>query len=134
MAFYIGIVYFTRNLSFYIDVQVYLQTVHNALVLFKSLYLWLFPHFVLYFVCNHLFKKIKLAEIWLLKFLKIHFFNWRIIALQNFVVFCQTSAWISHGALLTAQPERQWIPWVSTGELPGILVKNANTHALWKPY
>ena len=25
------------------------------------------------------------------------FFNWRIIALQNFVVFCQTSTWISHG-------------------------------------
>ena len=24
------------------------------------------------------------------------YFNWRIIALQNFVVFCQTSAWISH--------------------------------------
>ena len=24
------------------------------------------------------------------------FFSWRIIALQNFVVFCQTSTWISH--------------------------------------
>ena len=24
------------------------------------------------------------------------FFNWRIIALQNFVVFCQTSTWVSH--------------------------------------
>ena len=24
------------------------------------------------------------------------FFNWRVIALQNVVVFCQTSAWISH--------------------------------------
>ena len=24
------------------------------------------------------------------------FFNWRIVALQNFVVFCQTSTWISH--------------------------------------
>ena len=24
------------------------------------------------------------------------FFYWRIIALQNFVVFCQTSTWISH--------------------------------------
>jgi len=23
-------------------------------------------------------------------------FNWKIIALQNFVVFCQTSTWISH--------------------------------------
>ena len=28
------------------------------------------------------------------------FFNWRIIALQNFVVFCQTSTWISHACLL----------------------------------
>ena len=27
---------------------------------------------------------------------KYLFFNWRIIALQNFVVFCQTSSWISH--------------------------------------
>ena len=25
-----------------------------------------------------------------------YFFNWRIIALQNFVVFCQISPWISH--------------------------------------
>ena len=24
------------------------------------------------------------------------YFNWRIITLQNFVVFCQTSTWISH--------------------------------------
>ena len=30
-------------------------------------------------------------------FKKIYlFFNWRIIALQNFVVFCQTSTWICH--------------------------------------
>ena len=26
------------------------------------------------------------------------FFSWRIIALQNFIVFCQTSTWISHAA------------------------------------
>ena len=26
----------------------------------------------------------------------IFFFNWRIITLQNFVVFCQTSTWVSH--------------------------------------
>ena len=25
-----------------------------------------------------------------------YLFNWRIVALQNFVVFCQTSTWISH--------------------------------------
>ena len=29
-------------------------------------------------------------------FFLIYFFNWKIIALQNFVVFCQTSTWISH--------------------------------------
>ena len=29
-------------------------------------------------------------------FLLYLFFNWRIIALQNFVVFCQASTWISH--------------------------------------
>ena len=29
-------------------------------------------------------------------FFNLFIVNWRIIALQNFVVFCQTSAWISH--------------------------------------
>ena len=29
---------------------------------------------------------------------KYNFFNWRIISLQNFVVFCQSSTWISHAA------------------------------------
>ena len=29
-------------------------------------------------------------------FLVYLFFNWRIIALQNFIVFCQTPTWISH--------------------------------------
>ena len=38
----------------------------------------------------------------LLKILFI-FFNWRIIALQNFVVFCQTSTWISHAAAKSLQ-------------------------------
>ena len=34
---------------------------------------------------------------WCLSFIKYIylFFNWRIIALQNFVVFCQTSTWVS---------------------------------------
>ena len=32
----------------------------------------------------------------LLSIKKFIFLNWRIIALQNFVVFCQTSTWISH--------------------------------------
>ena len=40
------------------------------------------------------------------------FFNWRIIALQNFVVFCQTSTRISHrythaGEFLTTEPPRK---------------------------
>ena len=35
-------------------------------------------------------------DIWI-DFLKL-FFNWRSIVLQNFVVFCQISAWISHNA------------------------------------
>ena len=38
-----------------------------------------------------------------LKSVPIFFFNWRIIALQSFVVFCQTSAWVSHR--YTYQPE-----------------------------
>ena len=55
-------------------------------------------------------------------------FNWRIIALQNFVVFCQTSTWISHRytyvpSLLSLPPTSLhptplgwyrtpvWVPW-----------------------
>ena len=29
-------------------------------------------------------------------FFNLFIFNWRIVALQNFVVFCQNSTWISH--------------------------------------
>ena len=37
------------------------------------------------------------VSIWIDKFFKINwFFNQRIIALQSFVVFCQTSTWIFH--------------------------------------
>ena len=41
------------------------------------------------------------------------FFNGRIIALQNFVIFCQTSTWISHGytyvpSLLNFPPTYRW--------------------------
>ena len=32
-----------------------------------------------------------------------YFFYWRIIALQNFAVFCQTSTWISHAAATAAK-------------------------------
>ena len=51
------------------------------------------------------------------------FFYWRIIALQNFVVFCQTSTWISHTATakslqscLTLRPH----PWDSPGKDTGV--------------
>ena len=44
-------------------------------------------------------------------FIKHLFFNWRIIALQNFVLFCQISAWINHRctyapSLLNVPPSR----------------------------
>ena len=43
------------------------------------------------------------------------FFNWRIIALQNFVVFCQTSTWISHilvhYSCLENSMDRGYSPW-----------------------
>ena len=58
------------------------------------------------------------------------FFNWRTIALQNFVVFCQISAWITHRCTLCPLPLKPpshlpphptplgccralvWVPWV----------------------
>ena len=39
-------------------------------------------------------------------FFKLIYFYWRIIALQNFLVFCQTSIWISH--TYTTHPPRFW--------------------------
>ena len=53
-------------------------------------------------------------------FFKIYlFFNWRIVALQNFVVFCQTVIWISHRNTrhLRLEPPSHWykdpvwVPW-----------------------
>ena len=38
-----------------------------------------------------------------------YFFHWRISAVQNFVVFCQTSTWISHAAAAAAK-SRQSCP------------------------
>ena len=52
------------------------------------------------------------------------YFYWRIIALQNFVIFCQTSTWISHKytyipSLLNLPPISRSIPplWVDTEPL-----------------
>ena len=44
------------------------------------------------------------------------FFYWRIIALQNFVVFCQTSTWISHQFSSIQSLSRVWLfatPWIA---------------------
>ena len=49
-------------------------------------------------------------------FLFNFFFNWRIIALQNFAVFCQTSTWISHG--YTYIPSLLNLPPISLPILP----------------
>ena len=38
-----------------------------------------------------------MKDVYFILFFVIYlFFSWRIIALQNFVVFCETSTWISH--------------------------------------
>ena len=55
-------------------------------------------------LCPHLFVTkwweqmlwCKFFECWGFLFYMYLFFNWKIIALQNFVVFCQISTWISH--------------------------------------
>ena len=49
-----------------------------------------FRAYFFFFKCSNecLFISILLKNYW--------FFNWRIIALQTFAVFCQTSTWISH--------------------------------------
>ena len=49
--------------------------------------LWLFPDGVIFLIPPGL--------TFIYSFIYL-FFDWRIIALQNFAVFCQTTAWISH--------------------------------------
>ena len=44
-----------------------------------------------------------------LVFLPLYFFNWRIIALPNFVVFCQTSTRVSHKYTMPL-PSRNFLP------------------------
>ena len=53
-----------------------------------------FPHIEFSLFCRMYGKHILclFGLVWLLKFI----FYWRIIALQNFIVFCQISTWISH--------------------------------------
>ena len=62
-------------------------------------------------------------------FFNLFIFNWRIIALQNFVVFCQTSAWISHRymymyvpSLFNLPPIFNLIPWGWGKECCGVSV------------
>ena len=62
------------------------------------------------YFCNWKINSLKTIMLALLIFffLIYLFFSWRIIALQNFVVFCQTSTWISHKALLTLKEEKRY--------------------------
>ena len=66
------------------------------------------------------------------------FFNWRIIALLNFVVFCQTPTWISHGytripSLLNLRPVSRRIPALCSAQtLHGLLSVN-RVRACWEP-
>ena len=59
-------------------------------------------------------------------FKKKLFINWRIIALQNFVAFCQTSAWISHESESCSVmsdsllPHGLYSPWNSPGQNTGV--------------
>ena len=60
------------------------------------------PNLIVFLLKLFNFNKIKLGMwlcchlIQLTLFFFIYFLNWRIIALQNFVVFCRISTWISH--------------------------------------
>ena len=54
------------------------------------------------------------------------FFNWRIIALQNFVVFCQISTWVSH--TYTYAPSLLNLPPIS---LPIPPLWPLKIHVLW---
>ena len=45
---------------------------------------------------SHFFKCHQIYNPLLYFFLKLIYFYWRIVALQNFAVFCETSTWISH--------------------------------------
>ena len=74
------------NFSIWKDVLPLLRarTPQSALQIpIPTLLIWLTP-------CYHLFL--------------FFFFNWRIIALQNFAVFCQTSTWISHRYIYISHP------------------------------
>ena len=45
-------------------------------------------------------------------FFLIYIFYWRIIALWNFVVFCQTSTWISHRYTYLESERGEWKSWL----------------------
>ena len=88
---------------------------------FKKEYLF-FPFFNLFFSC-------------------VIFFNWRIIALQNFVVFCQMLTWTSHWytygpSLLTFKNISKCFPikllWLQKS-LPNILISITSSW-IYSPY
>ena len=59
------------------------------------------------------------------EFLKLIYFNWRLITLQYFGGFCHISTWISHGCTCVSPPS---IPLPSLG-CPGALALSALLHA-----
>ena len=64
---------------------------------------------------NHHNDLLSIILLWCYNFLNL-FFYWRVITLQNFGVFCQTSTWISHG--YTYIPSLLNLPPISLPILP----------------
>ena len=61
------------------------------------------------------------------------FFNWKITALENFVVFCQTSTWISHQFSSVQSFSRVWLfatPWITARQAS---LSITNSQSLLKP-
>ena len=62
--------------------------------------------------CLHSINRFKLlvAQFFVLFFLLLHCFNWKIVAFKNFVVFCHTSARINHRYTPMSPPSRTSCP------------------------
>ena len=63
-------------------------------------------------------------------FLLLIFFYRRIIALQNFVVFCQTSTWIRHQFSSVQSLSRVWLfstPWIAAGSQASLSITNSRS-------
>ena len=65
--------------------------------------------------CLHSINRFKLlvAQFFVLFFLPLHCFNWKIVAFKNFVVFCHTSSRINHRYTPMSPPSRTSCPSLS---------------------